>query len=164
VIAHNVAATDVGVALACFVHDERGDLVAGLEGFTWGGYAMVEWLWVREDHRGHGLGQRLVRCAEAEAQERGCRVLRVNTHTFQAPHFYSRLGYTVIGSAEDAPVGYAEVSSPSASTRLHPPSATSRRPTTGESPARAWMPTLRGRDVPEGSAANIDGHPSAKVS
>jgi len=111
VIAHNVAATgyDDGVALACFVHDERGDLVAGLEGFTWGGYAMVEWLWVREDHRGHGLGQRLVRSAEAEAQERGCRVLRVDTHTFQVPHFYSRLCYTVIGSAEDAPVGYAEV-------------------------------------------------------
>ncbi len=111
VMAHNVAATgyDDGAALASFVHDENGDLVAGLEGFTWGGYAMVEWLWVREDYRGHGLGQRLVRSAEAEAQERGCRVLRVNSHSFQAPHFYSRLGYTVIGSADDTPVGHGEV-------------------------------------------------------
>jgi ribosomal protein S18 acetylase RimI-like enzyme len=77
--------------------------------FTWGGYAMIEWLWVDAGHRHEGLGTRLVRAAEDEAVRRGCVVVRVNTHTFQAPGFYEALGYSPIGLAEDTPVGHEEV-------------------------------------------------------
>lgn len=96
-------------ALGCVLRDDDGSLVAGLAGFTWGGYGMIEWLFVRDDQRGTGLGTRLVRAAEDEATRRGCVVMRVNTHTFQAPEFYARLGYEVIGSADDTPVGHGEV-------------------------------------------------------
>lgn len=95
--------------LGCVLRDTAGDLVAGLSGFTWGGYGMVEWLWVRDDQRGAGLGARLMRAAETEASARGCVVMRVNTHTFQAPRFYARLGYEVVGRADDTPVGHGEV-------------------------------------------------------
>lgn len=95
--------------LGCVLRDDDGTLVAGLSGFTWGGYAMIEWLFVRDDQRGTGLGTRLVRAAEEEARRRGCVVVRVNTHTFQAPDFYARLGYDVIGEAVDTPVGHAEL-------------------------------------------------------
>ena len=70
---------------------------------------MVEWLWVHDDHRHDGLGSRLVEAAEGEAVRRGCVVIRVNTHTFQAPGFYERLGYSQIGFAEDTPVGHGEL-------------------------------------------------------
>ena len=50
-----------------------------------------------------------MRAAEAEAIRRGCVVMRVNTHTFQAPDFYPSLGYTEIGSSADTPVGHGEV-------------------------------------------------------
>jgi GNAT superfamily N-acetyltransferase len=70
---------------------------------------MIEWLFVRADQRGSGLGTRLVSAAEAEAARRGCVVIRVNTHTFQAPEFYAQLGYEVIGAAGDTPVGHGEV-------------------------------------------------------
>ena len=111
VIAFNVEATGFtdGASLGCLLRDDDGALVAGLAGFTWGGYGMIEWLWVRGDHRHGGLGSRLVDAAEREGRERGCVVMRVNTHTFQAPDFYARLGYAQIGAAADTPVGHGEV-------------------------------------------------------
>jgi hypothetical protein len=31
-----------GRSLCCFLRDDSGGLVAGLDGFTWGGYARIE--------------------------------------------------------------------------------------------------------------------------
>jgi ribosomal protein S18 acetylase RimI-like enzyme len=64
---------------------------------------------VRDDHRGHGLGTQLVGAAETEAAQRGCGVVRVDSHTFQAPGFYDKLGYERIGFAPDTPTGHGEV-------------------------------------------------------
>jgi GNAT superfamily N-acetyltransferase len=109
--AFNIAATGYsdGVSLGCLLRDPDGNLVAGLDGFTWGGYAMIEWLWVQSDYRHNGLGRRLVEAAEHEAAHRGCSVMRANTHTFQAPGFYARLGYSQIGRATDTPAGHGEL-------------------------------------------------------
>jgi GNAT superfamily N-acetyltransferase len=111
IIAFNIAVTgyDDGRSLSCFLRNDDGEMYAGLDGFTWGGYAMIEWLWVAEEERRSGLGRRLVLAAEREAAARGCSVVRVNTHTFQAPDFYRTLGYSEIGTAADAPAGYGEV-------------------------------------------------------
>jgi len=110
VIAFNIDVTgfDDGRSLGCFLRGEDGALVAGLDGFTWGGYAMIEWLWVAESIRGEGTGRRLVEAAEREALARNCAIIRVNTHTFQAPAFYRKLGYEQIGFAPDAPAGHGE--------------------------------------------------------
>jgi ribosomal protein S18 acetylase RimI-like enzyme len=95
-------------SLSCFLRDTDGELQAGIDGFSWGGYAMVEWLWVAAALRRQGLGGQLMHAAEAEARARGCAVVRVNTHTFQAPGFYRRLGYEEVGYASDTPVGHGE--------------------------------------------------------
>jgi ribosomal protein S18 acetylase RimI-like enzyme len=110
ITAHNVASTGLadGRSLGCFVRDSEGRMIAGLDGFSWGGYVKIEWLWVHEDHRHRGLGTQLVRAAEVEAAQRGCDVVRVDSHTFQAPGFYEKLGYERIGFAADTPVGHGE--------------------------------------------------------
>jgi ribosomal protein S18 acetylase RimI-like enzyme len=97
-----------GRSLSCFVRDDDGVMVAGIDGFTWGGYAKVDLLWVDERQRGRGLGSALLDAAEGEARRRGCRVVRVDTHSFQAPDFYRRRGFETIGEVAGTPEGHAE--------------------------------------------------------
>lgn len=107
---HNIAATGYHDyrPLAIFVRDAAGAIAAGVTGFTWGGTLKIEHLWVREDRRGRGYGRRLVEAAEDEARARGCRQAVLNTHSFQAPDFYPKLGYTLCGTAQDWPVGHSQ--------------------------------------------------------
>ena len=108
---HNVAATgfDDGRWLAIFVRDGTGELEAGLHGWTWGGTGFVRTLWVRDDLRGRGLGARLLRAAEREAARRGCREMQLDTHAYQAPRFYRRLGYEQIGELPGWPGGTTRI-------------------------------------------------------
>lgn len=109
--AFNVATTGYDdAALLCITARENGsDLYGGLFGWTWGGCGHVELLWVHGDHRGSGLGTRLLAAAEQEVIRRGCDQLAVSTHSFQAPGFYARLGYQECGRTPAYPRGYDQI-------------------------------------------------------
>ena len=98
-----------GRYLSIFLRDEAGAIRAGLSGHTWGGCAEVKFLWVRESERHKGLGSELLHAAEREAKSRGCTQLVLTTHSFQAPAFYAKHGYTICGEAPDYPSGYAQL-------------------------------------------------------
>jgi GNAT superfamily N-acetyltransferase len=88
---------------------DRGDLRAGLYGWTWGGCGYIDLLWVRDDQRSYGLGTKLLAAAEAEIRRRGCDRVALSTHSFQAPGLYARLGYTECGRTPGYPHGHDDI-------------------------------------------------------
>jgi GNAT superfamily N-acetyltransferase len=96
--------------LEVWAFDETsGELAGGLTGFTWARWLHVDLLWISDAHRSTGLGTRLLTEAERSArEERGCGWARLETWDFQAPGFYGRRGYEVVGRMEDYPPGATE--------------------------------------------------------
>jgi GNAT superfamily N-acetyltransferase len=100
---------DDGLELAIFMRDEAGQVTAGLYGWTWGGCCEIRSLWVDARWRGQGIGRRLMATAEQEAIRRGCQQMVLDTHDFQAPEFYRKLGFAVVGWHEEYPRGHRKV-------------------------------------------------------
>ena len=86
-------------------YDADGSIIGGLLGGTYRGWMYIDILWVREDHRRQGVGSRLLTEAEKEAMRRGCHHVHVDTMSWQAPAFYQKHGYEVIGVLPDIPLG-----------------------------------------------------------
>ena len=87
-------------------YDRQGTIVGGLIGGSYWGWMYVDLLWVREDHRRKGIGSRLLREAERLAVCRGCHHVHLDTMSWQAPEFYKKHGYEVIGILPDIPHGH----------------------------------------------------------
>ena len=104
---YNVQQTgrDDGRWLAIFVRDAEG-IVAGVSGWTWAGWLKINNLWVRPERRLEGRGRDLLTAAEAEAKTRGCTRATLETYSFQAPRFYERLGYKIVGTIDEIPAGH----------------------------------------------------------
>ena len=84
--------------LAVLVRDpETEQTIGGLIGRT------------SESLRKHGIGARVIRTAEEEAVRRGCSRAVLFTVTFQAPGFYERQGYQVLGRIECKPPGHTRI-------------------------------------------------------
>lgn len=79
------------------LRDGADRIVGGLTGYALGADFYVHLLWVDEAARTRGLGTVLMRAAEREAATQGCARIFVNTMEFQAPGFYTKLGYALLG-------------------------------------------------------------------
>ena len=89
--------------LNLYVEDDSGELMAGLVAETFGNWLEIEYLFVKEDLRGQGIGSQLLQQAESEAKKRNCRSVFVNTYQFQAPAFYQKNGYKEVFTLRDYP-------------------------------------------------------------
>ena len=89
--------------LNLYVEDEKGNLMAGLVAETFGNWLEIEYLFVKEELRGQGIGSKLLERAENEAKNRNCRFAFVNTYQFQAPDFYLSHGYKEVFALQDYP-------------------------------------------------------------
>ena len=89
--------------LNLYAEDDSGQLMAGLVAETFGNWLEIEYLFVKEDLRGQGIGSQLLQQAESEAKKRNCRFAFVNTYQFQAPAFYQKYGYKEVFTMKDYP-------------------------------------------------------------
>lgn len=89
--------------LNLYIEDDQGQLLADLVAETFGNWLEIEYLFVKEELRGQGIGSQLLQQAESEAKKRNCRFAFVNTYQFQAPAFYQKYGYKEVFTLKDYP-------------------------------------------------------------
>ena len=80
-------------------------MIAGILGGTYWGWMHLDILWVDEKYRKTGIGSKLLKAAEEEAIRRGCHSVHVDTMSWQAPEFYKKHGYRIIGELDNIPNG-----------------------------------------------------------
>jgi GNAT superfamily N-acetyltransferase len=96
--------------LAVVVRDpQTKQPVGGLTGRTSLGLLFIDLFFLPDNLRGDGLGSRLLRLAEDEARQRGCVGAVLYTSNFQAPGFYERQGYRVLGTVPCLPPGASRI-------------------------------------------------------
>src|SRR5258708_3422664 len=88
-----------------FLRDETNKLVGGLLAEIWAGWMHIEFLWIDEPFRHKGFATQLLQAAEADAQQKGCTDVHLETFSFQARPFYERFGYKVFAELPDFPPG-----------------------------------------------------------
>lgn len=92
-----------------YARDADGEVVGGMFGHSGMGWLYIDYLWLHPDQRGNRLGAQLIEHAEAEALRRGCVGVFLYTYSFQAPGFYEKQGFEVMGVLEDCPPGHQRI-------------------------------------------------------
>ncbi|MBF7731602.1 GNAT family N-acetyltransferase [Pseudomonas sp. N040] len=89
-----------------YARDAQEQVVGGMFGHSGMGWLYIDYLWLQHSQRGAGLGGELLARAEDEARRRGCSGVFLYTYSFQAPEFYQKQGYQLMGVLEDCPPGH----------------------------------------------------------
>jgi GNAT superfamily N-acetyltransferase len=100
------AGSDAATPLCIVLRDESGQTLGGVIGDTYYGWLSVSLMFVKEELRGQGYGEKLLLRAEEEARLRGVKNVFLDTFSFQAPDFYQKLGYRIFGELADFPPGH----------------------------------------------------------
>ena len=85
---------------------DTGEVVGGIIGRTSMGLLFIDRFFLPERMRRQGLGTRVIKAAEEEGARRGCSRAILFTAHFQAPDFYRRKGWEVLGRIECDPPGH----------------------------------------------------------
>ena len=106
--AFSVAATGIvdGEFFGIFLRGTDGAVIGGADGWTWGGTCYVRHLFVPASMRQRGHGTRLMARIEDAARARRCEQIVLETHDFQAPGFYQKLGFKIAATIDDYPRGH----------------------------------------------------------
>lgn len=107
---HNSAKTgqDDGQLFGFFVRNEKQEIIAGISGWTWAKACQIQTLWVHPSLRGQGYGEQLLQAAEEEARSRDCKIIMLESYSFQAPAFYQKHGYELAYRLADFPPGHQQ--------------------------------------------------------
>lgn len=97
------AGNDSGKTLCFVVRNPEGQMIGGVIGETYWNWLYISLMWIKEEYRGQGLGQRLLALAEEEGQKRGAEHAYLDTFSFQAPEFYKKYGWRVFGELPNFP-------------------------------------------------------------
>lgn len=97
-----------GIEINLVLRDPQGTVVGGVNASTMLRVMHLEVLWVAEEYRRLGHGRDLVLEAERIGFEKGCITSQTWSLSFQAPGFYRKIGYEVLGVYDGYPDGITE--------------------------------------------------------
>ncbi len=89
--------------LAVQIKNDKGDVIAGAAGRTFGDWLLINTLWVSSDLRGQNIGSQILNEMELAAKQRGCCKCLLDTLNFQAMPFYQKHGYKTQWTQENYP-------------------------------------------------------------
>jgi ribosomal protein S18 acetylase RimI-like enzyme len=92
--------------ISFIIKEDEGKIVGGITGNAFWDHLHIDFLWVDQNIRGKGYGSKLLNNMEEFAIEKGCKLIYLDTFSFQAPEFYKKNGYEVFGILEDHPKGF----------------------------------------------------------
>ncbi|MGQ8812521.1 GNAT family N-acetyltransferase [Bacillus sp. NA_165.1] len=90
------------------VKNEEGKIFGGVTGTMYFYHPYIDFLWVDKSARHDGWGSQLLHKIEEIAKEKGCRLILLDSFSFQAPEFYKKHGYREYGIVEDHPKGHSQ--------------------------------------------------------
>lgn len=113
VIEHNLSVLPAEVKhpvknVSFILRNNEGEIVGGVTGAIFWYHLHIDFLWVDHSLRGKGYGKELLERIEASARENHCRLILLDTFSFQAPDFYQKYGYEVVGLVENHPEGHQQ--------------------------------------------------------
>jgi ribosomal protein S18 acetylase RimI-like enzyme len=82
------------------LRDQDGQIVGGVLGRMYRFALFIHILWISEQVRGQGYGSRLLEEMESIARAKGCKLIHLDTWSFQAPDFYKKHGFEIFGILE----------------------------------------------------------------
>lgn len=85
---------------------KHGQIVGGAVASINFDWVYVGTLWVDDSLRGQGVGKKLMRAVESHSHQQGLHGVYLYTIDFQAPEFYRKIGYRVMGTLPNRPQGH----------------------------------------------------------
>jgi ribosomal protein S18 acetylase RimI-like enzyme len=98
----------LGTKIKLIIKDQEGQLTGGLSAWTTLSNLIFETIWIDERFRGKGLGSVLMLEMERIARQAGCIASQAYCFSFQAPGFFQKMGYTVLGISNGYPAPVEE--------------------------------------------------------
>ena len=96
----------INLPYAVWIKDFEGEVLGGIAGgFFWDWYDL-RLMWVDERLRGQGMGTQLMQRLINECRRRQANGITAETIDFQALPFYEKLGFRVLFTLDDYPVGH----------------------------------------------------------
>lgn len=89
--------------ISFILRDKREKILGGITGTIFWYHLHIDFLWVDESLRSKGYGKQLLGNIEEIARENRCKLIQLDTFSFQAPNFYQKYGYEVVGVIEEHP-------------------------------------------------------------
>lgn len=97
-----------GIDVDLVLRDADGRVFGGIFCDSFLHSLYIDVLWVDERYRGQGYGRALIEAAERTAREHGCTIAHTTTFSYQAPGFYLRAGYEIVGELDGYPDGFRQ--------------------------------------------------------